>query len=213
MFDINDTFKNVPLANAIQHMSEDEYSVKLDDMLDDETGMYLKDEDPSLTLPEDRLQLYGELRSDLVDLAATFQDALGEDTVHGIMERLREITATKAEFKGKAGCEEDVEVAQMADTLVKNMEKRSPLALSVTHELLKRGSVHGETPETCMDREAAAQAKLFGKANGDFVRWAESGAGVGLVEMPLGNTSLIREREDTYKGGWAHKGVKEVSRD
>lgn len=65
------------VANLIQHLSEydaagaDEYGVRLDDMLDDETGLYIKDKDPSITMPEDRIQMYGELESDLVNWSAT----------------------------------------------------------------------------------------------------------------------------------------------
>jgi hypothetical protein len=101
--DINLHFHNVAVGNLIQNLSEydaagaDEYGCYLSDMLDDETGLYLKDKDPSLTLAEDRVQLYGELESDLVNWAATFASAFAnENTVPGILARLREIAATKA---------------------------------------------------------------------------------------------------------------------
>jgi ELWxxDGT repeat protein len=64
-------------------------------MLDGETGLYLRDgDDPSVTLPEDRIQMYGELEIDLVNWSATFGEAFDEPTVGGMMERLREIAAT-----------------------------------------------------------------------------------------------------------------------
>jgi len=215
--DKNEDFRNVVVANLIQHVSEfdaagaDEYGAYLKDDLD-ESGLYLKDKDPSITMPEERIQMYGELMSDLVNYGATFEKALTQPTVEGVMEGLREIAATKAKFEGKPGYEEDVEVAEQAQTLVSNMEKRSPLALCVMHELLKGGVEHGETLESCMERERVSQMNLFNKKDGDFVRWAESGKGVGLMEMKYGHSSLVKEREDVFDG-WTHKSVKEVSKD
>lgn len=217
--DPNDLFKNVVVANMIQNLSEydaagaDEYGVYLKEELDDETGMFLKNsDDPSLTMKEERLQMYGELVSELVNWGATFGKAFEEPTVEGIMENLREIAATKAEFEGRDGCEEDVIVAETAQTLVTNMEQRSPLALCVMHQLLLQGVGQDETLESCMEREKASQMRLFRKVNGDFARWGESGAGVGLTEMPLGNSSLIKKKEDLF-GGWVHSSAKEVSND
>jgi len=216
--DINDPFKNLALANLIQYVSEydaagaDEYGVYLKDDLDDETGLFLKDKDPSLTMPEERIQMYGELVSELVNWSATFGEAFEEPTVEGIIERLREVAATKAEFEGKLGYEEDVMVAEQAQSLVTNMEQRSPLALSVMHHLLLQGMEEEETLETCMEREKASQMRLFKKKDGDYERWAESGKGVGLVEMTQGNSSLIKEKENLFSG-WAHSSVKEVTED
>jgi len=218
--DINLHFHNVAVGNLIQNLSEydaagaDEYGCYLSDMLDDETGLYLKDKDPSLTLAEDRVQLYGELESDLVNWAATFASAFAnENTVPGILARLREIAATKAQFVNKLGYEEDVEVADMAQSLIHDMERRSPLALCVTNRLLRLGAEHGETMELCMERERQSQAKLYMKADGDYVRWARSGSGVGLVYMPHGSASLFKDKEDTYGGGWTHKSVGDVTED
>lgn len=216
--DVNAQFKNVAVANLIQHVSEydaagaDEYGVHLRDDLDDETGLFLKDADPSVTLPEERIQLYGELVSELVNSAATFREVLAEPSVEGIMERLREVAATKVEFEGKVGYEEDVMVADQAQSFVTNMEQRSPLALCVTNHLLRKGMDDDETLESCMERERSSQLRLFTKENGDYVRWAESGCGVGLVEMSHGNSSLIRKREDMFSG-WKHSSVKEVTND
>jgi hypothetical protein len=84
-------------------------------MLDDETGQYLKDKDPSLTLTEDRVQLYGELESELVNWSGTFSTAFADEaTVSGILDRLREISSTKVQFVDKLGDEEDAEVAVLA---------------------------------------------------------------------------------------------------
>ena len=156
--------------------------------------------------------MYGEVVSELVSWAATFGDALSEPTVEGKMERLREIAATKAEFEGREGFEEDVMVAEQAQDLVTKMEQRSPLALCVMNELLQKGSDEDETMNSCMEREKASQMRLFGKHDGDYASWAESGKGVGLVEMDYGNCSLIKDYEDSYSG-WAHSSVKEVTDD
>jgi enoyl-CoA hydratase/carnithine racemase len=201
--DVNLHFHNVAVGNLIQNISEydaagaDEYSCHLKDMLDDETGLYLKDKDPSLTLTKDRVQLYAELESELVNWAATFATAFADEaTVPGILERLREISSTKAQFVNKLGYEEDVEVADMAQSLINELERRSPLALCVTNRLLRLGAEHGETMESCMERERQSQAKLYTKEDGDYVRWARSGCCVGLVYMPHGSASLVKEKED-----------------
>ena len=212
--DINDQYKNVAVGNLIQHLSEydvagaNEYGCTVPDLDDD--GMHLSDKDPSLTLPEERIRMYGQVNSWLVNLAATFQDVWGEPTVDGVMERLREIAATKEQYAGKVGYDEDIKVAEAAELLVSNMEKRSPLSLCVTHRLLVMGSQTGETVESCMEREKESQIRLFTKKDGDYVRWAESGKGVGLVEA-YGH-SMVNDKEDTF-GGWNHASVKEVTED
>jgi len=216
--DVNEPFRNVAVANVIQHLSEydaagaNEYGAYLKEDLDDESGLFLKDKDPSLTMQEERIQMYGELVSELVSWGATFEDAFAEPSVEGKMERLREIAASKAEYEGKPGCEEDVEVAEQAQSLVDKMEQRSPLALCVMNELLQKGLDENETLKSCMEREKTSQICLFSKEDGDYKRWAESGKGVGLVEMNHGTSSLIKDKEDSFSG-WKHASVKEVTKD
>ena len=216
--DVNDPFRNIAVANLIQHLSEydaaeaNEYGAHLKEDLDDETGLFLKDKDPSITMHEERIQMYGELVSELVCWAATFNDALTERTVEGKMERLREIAATKAEFEGREDKEEDVLVAEQAQSLVNKMEQRSPLALCAMNELMLMGLQEDETLESCMEREKASQMRLFSKQNGDYARWAESGKGVGLVEMNHGNSSMVKDIEDSFSD-WKHSSIKEVNHD
>jgi enoyl-CoA hydratase/carnithine racemase len=215
--DVNEHFRNVAVGNLIQHISEydaagaDEYGCHLPDDLDEENGLFLKDKDPSLTLAEERIQMYGEVFSEMVSWAATFQDALLEPTVEGIIARLEEIAAKKSDFEGKSGCEEDVMVAEQAEYLVSNMKQRSPLALCTMHRLLEQGAEHDETLESCMEREKFSQMRLFTKEGGDFARWAESGKGVGIVEMKR-VASPIKEKEGIFSN-WNHASVKEVSND
>ncbi|KAL7532511.1 hypothetical protein ACHAWF_004167 [Thalassiosira exigua] len=216
LYDRNDEFRNVQVAELVQTLSEydaagrGEYGSTAEEMLDDETGLYLKDADPTVVAPEERNQVYAEHVSELVNWAATFEEAFGEPSVEGILERLREIAAEKSNFEGRAGYEEDVLVAEQAAKFAKDMERRSPLALRATHELLVRGADRDETMETCLRREGAVQTRLFGRE--DFGRWAESGAEVGLVEVECGTslTSTIRRREDVFSG-WSHGSVREVS--
>ncbi|KAL7473805.1 hypothetical protein ACHAXS_014452 [Conticribra weissflogii] len=222
----NQQCKNVAVGNVIQHLSEfdvanaGEYGCPIakSDLEEDDYGnlVYLKSSDPSLVLPEERILMYGSVDSTLVDLAATFRDAWMEPTVHGVMERLREIAATREQYEGKKGYEEDVQVAEAAGDLVRNMERRSPLALCVTHRLLVLGSQGEETVESCMEREKGAQRRLFSKKDGDFERWAESGMGVGLVEVNGGRGLMVVNGagigEETF-GGWNHGSVKEVTED
>jgi len=67
---------------------------------------------------------------DMIDFAATFHPIFEKSTVHGIMERLREI-ATKKE--GEMG----PDVIHLASKFLNGMECRSPLSLMVLNKLLK----------------------------------------------------------------------------
>jgi hypothetical protein len=173
--------------------------------------LFLKEKDPSLKLPEDRIQIYNEVISDLVNWSATFESVWQEESVEGIMERLREIAATKSEFVGKLGYEEDVAVAEQAEYFVSCMEQRSPLSLQVTYALLCKATGEEEDWTSCMEREKVAQMNLMMMKDGDFERWAKSGMGVGLTSME-GKASLIREKEGVFDG-WRHGSVKDVSED
>ena len=102
-------------------------------------------------------------------------------------------------------------VAEQAETLVSNMKQRSPLALRTMHRLLQQGAESDETLESCMEREKTSQMRLFSKQGGDFVRWAESGKGVGLVGMK-GIASTMKEKEEVFSN-WNHASVKEVTDD
>ena len=216
-YDVNQDFRNVAVGNLIQHISEydgagaDEYGCYLKDELDEETGLFLKDKDPSITLADERIQMYGEVYSELVTWGATFQDALLEPSVEGIIARLEEIAGTKAEYVGRSGCEEDVMVAEQAEDLVSNMRQRSPLALCTAHRLLQQGAEADESLETCMQREKVSQMRLFTKVDGDFSRWAKSGKGVGMVGMKS-VASSIKEKEEIFSN-WNHANVKEVTDD
>lgn len=207
---VNKHYKNVAVGNLIQVVSEydaagrDEYGVYLDEMLDD-SGLYVKDIDPSVTMPEERIQMYGDLQSDLVNWAATFGDVFAENSVEGMLDRLQSVAGRSV------GAEEDARVAEQAQIFVTSMKQRSPLALRVMFELLKRGRVHTETVESCMQREKASQVRLMSKKDGDFERWAGSGKGVGMTEMKR-TGSLRRKQEDLFTN-WNHSCVSAVTED
>ena len=215
--DVNSEYRNVAVANLIQNISEydaagaDEYGVYLKDELDEEGRLFLKEKDPSLRMSDERIQMYGELVSPLVSWAATLESVWKEQSVEGIMEKLREIAATKSEFEGKSECEEDVVVAEQADYFVACMTQRSPLALQVTYALLCEARDDDETLKSCMEREKRAQTNLMLKRDGDFAKWAESGQGVGLVNME-GKASLIRQQEGVFSE-WKHRSVTDVTED
>ena len=215
--DVNEEYRNVAVGNLIQSISEydaagaDEYGCFLSNELDEESQLFLKEKDPSLRMSDERIQMYGEVVSPLVNWSATFSSVWEEKSVEGIMERLREIAAGKAEYAGKSGCEEDVAVADMAGYFVSCMEQRSPLALEVTYNLLCEGIGEEETWRSCAEREKRAQLNLMMQKDGDFARWAKSGEGVGLTSME-GKASLIREQEGVFCG-WKHASVKDVTED
>ena len=219
--DVNYEYRNVAVGNVVQFVSEydaagaDEYGCYLKNDLDEDKQLYIRENDPTLRFDEDRIQLYGEIVSPLVNWAATFESVFVEDGgVEGIMERLREIASEKVKYQGKIGYEEDVAVAEQAEYFVSCMEQRSPLALEVTYRLLQLGAVEDEETSSwrsCADREKKAQLNLMTMKDGDFVKWAQSGKGVGLTSMQ-GKASLIRETEDVFDG-WKHGSVKDVTKD
>ena len=107
--------------------------------------------------------LGGAMGSDLLDFAATFHTVFEEDSVHGIMEHLRDIVGKKED----GGI--DPEVIKVASYFLQEMERRSPLSLCAMHKLLELGN-HSETSiSNCMGREMVVQKNLFQKQ--DFQNW------------------------------------------
>ena len=106
--------------------------------MDDKMGLYLKDSNPSLTMPDEQNQNDVKLVSNLLNWGATFAEAFVEPMGEGILEPLQELAATRGESAGREGFEEDVAVAEQAQTFVKNIEKCSTMALCVMNELLLR---------------------------------------------------------------------------
>lgn len=141
--------------------------------------------------------------SPLVDMAAALHHVFTkEDTLVGIMERLREIGAgTKNRSNTKSdNAKVDLAIANIANDLVKRMNKQSPLALRVVHELMKLGQSPLANMEKCMEREAKAQRSLL--TGPDFVNWQTHIRDHGGVESDA--PAFTR---------WQHSHVKEVTKD
>jgi enoyl-CoA hydratase/carnithine racemase len=160
--DANAKFRNVTVANLIEQLSDHSANEKNSLSLDYALGNV---EDPALDtdqVPWDE----GFFSTELVDIAAHFDKIFRQEkSVEGIIERLKEAGSKESD-------ESEVQMGiDAANDLVARMEKQSPLALRVTHQLMKMGSAEHATLEMSMDREAKALQKLFTKK--DFSGWAE----------------------------------------
>lgn len=134
-----------------------------------------------------------ERESDLVDYAYSFDDIFKrEETVEGLLESFRQI----AERKTKDS--EEQEGIDVASDFVKRLEEQAPLALRVTHKLMKLGAHEDETFQSCMRREKAAQAKLMTMP--DFENW-------GKAQLSISGSKAKKFT------GWQHRGVADVSED
>ncbi|KAG7362193.1 enoyl-CoA hydratase/isomerase [Nitzschia inconspicua] len=142
----------------------------------------------------------GFFSSPLVDMAAALDDVFRkEDSLEGLMERLRELGAgaeTAALLNSNNA--DDVSVASVAKDLVERMDRQSPLALRVVYQLMKMGRMSLATMENCMEREAKAQRTLL--AGPDFANWQAH------VRKHGGD-----ESKAPPFGGWQHSSVKEVT--
>jgi enoyl-CoA hydratase/carnithine racemase len=184
--DINAKFRNKAVASLLYNCSS--YDAMGQEIINPkDVKEFFADEDPSLVLENERVQPLGDRESMLVNIAATFQDAFNEDSVEGIMERMREYSSMEAKDV------EEVECVEIAKTLYESMKAQSPLALCATHKLMRLGADDNETLQACMEREKTVILNLFEKK--DFKNWASSGA-----------------KEGDFLD-WAHKSIKDVSKD
>jgi hypothetical protein len=143
----------------------------------------------------------GFFSSPLVDMAAALDNVFSkEDSLVGIMERLREIgaTAEKASLPRSDNSKVDISIASIAKDLVERMDQQSPLALRVVYQLMKMGQSPLATMEKCMEREAKAQRSLL--AGTDFVNWQSH------VRDHGGDESKV-----PAFARWQHSNVKEVT--
>jgi enoyl-CoA hydratase/carnithine racemase len=186
--DANSSIRNVNIAYVIEQMSEHSVSPSNSAPLD---FSITNAEDPALDtdqVPWDT----GFFSSELVDIAAHFDEIFQhEKTLEGVIERLKEAGSQTSE-----NTEEQLGI-QVAKNLVESMERQSPLALSVTFQLMKLGGKRLAELEDCMGREAKAQLKLYSKH--DFTEWAKH------------TTKHGGEASAPAFGGWQHGSIKEVS--
>lgn len=102
----------------------------------------------------------------LVDLAVAFKDVFNEDSVVGIVERLKEVKDSETE---------NDDIKGYAAHFLEGVEARSPLAVHATFRLLNEGRSR-QTLESCLQREEAVQLKLmegsdFKAGGGDSPDW------------------------------------------
>jgi enoyl-CoA hydratase/carnithine racemase len=186
--DANAKMRNVTLAHTIdelaEHCANPSNSFPLDFTV-------TSADDPALDtdhVPWDS----GFFTSELVDTAAHFDNIFQQEkSLEGLMERLREAGAKQSDDS------EEQQDIQVANDMVKRMEQQSPLALRVIYKLMKMGGGRHATMENCMDREAMAQQKMYGRA--DFSEWATH------VRKHGG------ESQAPAFAGWQHENVAAVS--
>jgi enoyl-CoA hydratase/carnithine racemase len=184
--DVNAKFRNRAVASLLYNCSS--YDAMGQEIINPkDVNEYFADEDPSLVLENDRVQPLGDRESMLINIAATFQNAFDEDSLEGIIERMKEYASMEAKD------DEEVECVELAKTLYESMKAQSPLALCATHKLMQLGADTNETLQGCMEREKTVILNLFEKK--DFKSWASSGA-----------------REGDFLD-WSHKSVKDVTND
>eukprot|EP00980_Cylindrotheca_fusiformis_P028767 scaffold22642_cov134-Cylindrotheca_fusiformis.AAC.22 len=186
--DANASLRNVTIAHIIDQISEHSANSAKSFPFD---FSVTNAEDPALDtdhVPWDS----GFFSTELVDMAAYFDDIFQQEkTLEGIVERLKEAGSQTTDDP-----DEQLGV-DVANNLVERMESQSPLALSVTYQLMKMGGGRLASVENCMEREAKAQLKLF--AGKDFAEWAKH----------------VRKHGGELKapafGGWQHESIKAVS--
>mmetsp|Transcript_14768 Transcript_14768/g.20867 ORF Transcript_14768/g.20867 Transcript_14768/m.20867 type:complete len:528 (-) Transcript_14768:5-1588(-) len=200
--DKNAAFRNKMIANTLHAFAQ--YHASGRDIWSDKHGNYTMSreekqlDDPSLNL--DPIQFEQPRVSDLVNYGATFDEIFKEEsTVHGIMERFREIANTTTSD------EEEQECIDVAADILQRMERQSPLSLSIVYRLFQMGKKRGETLESCMDREKRTQAKLFGMA--DYQNWAKY-----TLQQPHDNGDGDDDDAPSFTK-WKHSSVKDVTRD
>jgi enoyl-CoA hydratase/carnithine racemase len=184
-FDENEPARNIQLGSVIEAATT--YSV-FDAILDESEPP--NGGDPTTNLDYDPW-LGTDQPTPLIDRAIVFAKIFREEsTILGIVDRFRELA-------GRSPCEDyPRNNLDAAAQIVQGFESQSPLALSVTYELLKMGARHGQTMDSCIDRETRTQMNMFAKP--DFKNWAEH---------------AVAKGEDVPFKGWTHKSLKEVSPD
>lgn len=187
-YDPNARFRNKEIANIVEQLSEHSCNPKNSlpyDFTVTNAG------DPALDtdhVPWDA----GFFSSDLVDTAAHFDHIFkNEMTVEGIIERFRQ------EASKQSRDEKEQENIRIAKEILTRMERQSPLALRVIHQLMVMGRKINASLGHCMELEMSAQLNMFQQS--DFQEWA----------------AHVRKHGGESKappfGGWKHKDVKEVT--
>lgn len=187
-YNVNGKFRNVTVSTLM--MAASDYDALGQNLTPYRPGLdeYFFDDDPSLVLNSEKNEVWGERNSMLMTIATTFQNLFErEKSIVTIMEQMREYA------NAEATNEEEKEFVDVAKKLYEGMKAQSPLALAVTHRIMKIGKTEKESLESCVKREKRVQMKLL--EGEDFINWAKSGV-----------------KEGEFKD-WKHKDVKDVSAD
>jgi Enoyl-CoA hydratase/isomerase len=184
--DHNAEFRNVAVADAINCVS----SARADG-----TDMWTFDEptqeDPSLDYV-DHVPWHEDRVSHLVNYAATFDEIFQRHSeLAGLLETLREVAGRRTN-----NVDEQAGIDVAAD-FVARLERQSPLAVSVTHRLLRMGAAESETLRSCVARELRVQTKMFGMP--DFAKWAQH--------------AIRNSNNDSLFANWKHKIIADVTHD
>ena len=189
--DANAKMRNVAVANVVDQFCN--YAADKSNSLPVEYWRGVSVEDPAFDVDIAPWEA-AFFTSDLVDIAATFDEFFKEATLEGLVERFREVASRHTEDP------EEQEGIDVAKQFVENVERQSPLALRVVHKLLALGIGNRETLENCMERERNSQVKLL--QGEDFYNWAQH---------------VSRHGGDESKAppftGWKHKNVASVTAD
>jgi len=186
--DHNARFRNVAVASTIHAFTNyhaDARQASMDMETQDTTAPAAFDYDP--------LPWHEERESDLVDIAATFDEIFKQHSVEGMMEGLNEVatrTTTDPEVQ------EGIDVAK---DLLQRMERQAPLALKVTHRLMELGRKPEQTLVSCMKREKMAQINMMTKP--DYENWCKAQL-----------TTTGSHKMETFTK-WQHRTVRDVSED
>lgn len=184
--DHNAAFRNVAVADAIHCCTSGRA-----DGADMWTYKDPTFDDPSLDFV-DPVPWHEWRTSSLVDYAATFDGIFRENAeLTGILEAFREVAGRHALDP------EEQEGIDVAADFVQRLERQSPLAVSVVHELLRLGASRTETLYSCTAREKRAQIRMF--AHQDFSRWAAH--------------SVRNVDSDAPFNGWTHSSIAQVTSD
>jgi hypothetical protein len=186
--DANASLRNVTIANIIDQMSEHSANPVNSFPFD---FTVTNAEDPALDTDHVPWES-GFFSSELVDIAAHLDEIFQQEkTLEGLVERLKEAGSQTSEDPDE---QLGIEVAK---NLVESIGRQSPLALSVTYQLMKMGGGRLASLENCMEREAKAQQKMFGRP--DFAEWAKH------------VTKNGGEANSPAFAGWKHGSIKAVS--
>ena len=181
-------FRNVSAAQAVHYVTL--YNATGTDSFRMREKDIPHGNDPSVDT--DFIQWIDDRESDLVNFAATldsvFQNA---NSVVAIEEGLAAVAGRDAKDS------EEQQVVDVAQSLLDNMRRQSPLALHTIFRLMELGAKEGSTMEECIQREMTAQLNLF--SSEDFDEWGRHNAGDG-------NSAAVPV-------SWKHDSLSDVSAD